>query len=161
MILCASLGQALLQFAGARLRDKITWQPVRAVDAVGGAVLSAVAVLLVAWALGVAVSGSGIAGITGQVRNSTVLGEVDQVLPASADSALGAFNDVVGSGFFPQYLDPFAPERIVRGRARPASGCSATPTWRPPRPRSSRSAAPTAAAAASRAPASSTPTGGS
>ena len=113
VILCASLGQALLQYAGARIRDKITWQPVRAVDAVGGAALSAVAVLLVAWALGVAVSGSGISGITGQVRNSTVLGEVDRILPDSADSALGAFNDVVGSGFFPQYLDPFAPERIV------------------------------------------------
>ena len=113
VILCASLGQALLQFAGARIRDKITWQPVRAVDAVGGAALSAVAVLLVAWALGVAVSGSGISGITGQVRNSAVLGEVDGILPASADNVLGAFNDVVGSGFFPQYLDPFAPERIV------------------------------------------------
>jgi S1-C subfamily serine protease len=113
VILCASLGQALLQFAGAKVRDKITWQPVRAIDAIGGAALSAVAVLLVAWALGVAVSGSGIGGITGQVRNSTVLGEVDRILPASADSALGAFNDVVGSGFFPQYLDPFAPERIV------------------------------------------------
>ena len=113
VILCASLGQALLQFAGARIRDKITWQPVRAVDAVGGAALSAVAVLLVAWALGVAVSGSGISGITGQVRNSAVLGEVDRILPASADNVLGAFNDVVGSGFFPQYLDPFAPERIV------------------------------------------------
>ncbi len=113
VILCASLGQALLQFAGSRIRDKITWQPARAVDAAGGAVLSAVAVLLVAWALGVAISGSSIAGITGQVRSSTVLQQVDRVLPASADSALGAFNDVVGSGFFPQYLDPFAPERIV------------------------------------------------
>jgi len=113
VILCASLGQAGLQFAGARLRDRITWQPVRAVDAVGGAVLSSAAVLLVAWALGVAISGSGIAGITGLVRSSAVLAKVDEVLPSKADSALGAFNDVVGSGFFPQYLDPFAPERIV------------------------------------------------
>lgn len=113
VILCASLGQAGLQFAGARLRDRITWQPVRAVDAIGGAVLSSAAVLLVAWALGVAISGSGISGITGLVRNSAVLAKVDQVLPAEADSALSAFNDVVGSGFFPQYLDPFAPERIV------------------------------------------------
>ena len=113
VILCASLGQAALQFAGARLRDRITWQPARALDAVGGAVLSSAAVLLVAWALGVAISGSGISGITGLVRSSTVLAKVDQVLPASADSALSAFNDVVGSGFFPQYLDPFAPERIV------------------------------------------------
>ena len=113
VILCASLGQAVLQFTGSRIRDRITWQPARALDAVGGAALSAAAVLLVAWALGVAVAGSGITGITGQVRNSAVLARVDGLLPASADSALGAFNDVVGSGFFPQYLDPFAPERIV------------------------------------------------
>lgn len=113
VILCASLGQAVLQLAGARIRDRITWQPARAVDAAGGAVLSSAAVLLVAWALGVAISGSGIVGITGLVRNSAVLAKVDQVLPAEADSALSAFNDVVGSGFFPQYLDPFAPERIV------------------------------------------------
>ncbi|MGZ5400243.1 MAG: MarP family serine protease, partial [Nocardioides sp.] len=113
VILCASLGQAGLQFAGARLRDRITWQPVRAVDAIGGAVLSSVAVLLVAWALGVAISGSGITGITGLVRNSVVLAKVDEALPSEADSALSAFNDVVGSGFFPQYLDPFAPEQIV------------------------------------------------
>ena len=48
VILAASLGQALFQFVGAKLRNKITWQPIRALDAVGGALLSAVAVLLVA-----------------------------------------------------------------------------------------------------------------
>ena len=119
VIVSASVGQALLQFGGSRIRDRISWQPVRALDAVGGAALSAVAVLLVSWALGVAVSGSGITGITGQVQNSSVLGEVDEVLPATADDLLGAFNDVVGSGFFPRYLEPFAPERIVDVRPGP------------------------------------------
>jgi S1-C subfamily serine protease len=113
VILSASLGQALLQFAGARIRDRITWQPIRALDAVGGALLSALAVLLVAWALGVAISGSRIGGITPLVRGSSVLKNVDKVMPASADGALQAFNDVVGTSFFPRYLEPFAPERIV------------------------------------------------
>ncbi len=113
VILAASLGQALLQFTGARIRDKITWQPARALDAVGGAVLSAVAVLLVAWALGVAIAGAGLNGITPMVRNSSVLGEVDEALPESASGVLGAFNNVVGTSFFPRYLEPFAPERIV------------------------------------------------
>lgn len=113
VILAASLGQATFQFAGSRIRDRITWQPARALDAVGGAVLSAFAVLLVAWALGVAISGSRIGGITPLVRSSAVLAEVDEVLPASAGSALQAFNDVVGTSFFPRYLEPFAPERIV------------------------------------------------
>ncbi len=113
VIISASLGQAVLQFLGARLRERITWQPVRAVDAVGGAALSAVAVLLVAWALGVAVSGTRIGGITPIVRDSLVLAKVDKVLPPNASNVLQAFNNVVGTTFFPRYLEPFAPERIV------------------------------------------------
>lgn len=113
VIVCASLGQAVLQFAGARIRDHITWQPVRALDAVGGSALSAVAVLLVAWALGVAVSGTRIGAITPLVRDSTVLAKVDQTLPPDAGKVLQAFNNVVGTTFFPRYLEPFAPERIV------------------------------------------------
>ena len=113
VILSASLGQALLQFTGAKIRDRITWQPIRALDALGGAALSAAAVLLVAWALGVAVSGTRIASITPMVRSSAVLKEVDHVLPQSAGGVLQAFNDVVGTSFFPRYLEPFAPERIV------------------------------------------------
>lgn len=113
VILAASLGQALFQYVGARIRNKITWQPIRALDAVGGALLSAVAVLLVAWALGVAVSGSKIGEVTPMVRESKVLAKVNGVLPASAPNVLSAFNDVVGTGFFPRYLEPFAPERIV------------------------------------------------
>ena len=113
VIVCASLGQALLQVGGARLRDQITWQPVRALDAAGGAVLSGAAALLVAWALGVALSGSGLHGITPLVRDSKVLAEVDHILPDEASSKLSAFNNVVGTTFFPRYLEPFAPERIV------------------------------------------------
>jgi S1-C subfamily serine protease len=119
VILCASLGQALFQVGGARVRDHIRWQPVRALDAVGGAVLSGAAALLVAWALGVALSGSGLAGITPLVRDSKVLAEVNSLLPASAGSRLSAFNDVVGTTFFPRYLEPFAPEQIVDVPAGP------------------------------------------
>lgn len=120
VILCASLGQAILQYAGARVRERITWQPARALDAVGGALLSGLAVLLVAWALGVAISGTRIGSITSMVRSSAVLSKVNEVLPESAPNALQAFNNVVGTGFFPRYLEPFAPERIVEVAPGPA-----------------------------------------
>lgn len=113
VLLMASVGQAILQFFGARLRAKLTWQPIRAVDAVGGSVLSMVAVLLVAWMLGVAISGSRIPGISPQVRGSRVLVAVNNLMPMQAQEALRSFNGVVGSSFFPRYLEPFAPERIV------------------------------------------------
>jgi S1-C subfamily serine protease len=113
VILCASLGQGLLQWGGAKIRERITWQPARALDAAGGAVLSACAVLIVAWALGVAVSGSRIDGVTPLVRSSVVLSKVNEVLPQRAAGLLQAFNNVVGTSFFPRYLEPFSPERIV------------------------------------------------
>lgn len=114
VLLSASFGQAIFQYVGSRIRDRITWQPARALDAVGGAALSAAAVLVVAWVLGVAVSGSALPGISPQVRSSAVLGTVDEVMPDEADEALRAFNEVVGSSFFPRYLEPFAPERIIQ-----------------------------------------------
>jgi S1-C subfamily serine protease len=113
VLICASFGQAVLQYAGTRLRDRITWQPVRALDAVGGAALSMVAVLVVSWALGVAVSGASLPWVSKQVRESRVLGRVDDVMPPRAVTALNSFNDVVGSSFFPRYLEPFARERIT------------------------------------------------
>ncbi len=121
VILCASLGQALMQYAGARVRERITWQPARAVDAIGGALLSALAVLLVAWALGVAISGTRIGSVTSMVRSSTVLSKVNEVLPDAAPNVLQAFNNVVGTGFFPRYLEPFAPEQIVEVAPGPAN----------------------------------------
>ncbi|MGN6782383.1 MAG: MarP family serine protease [Marmoricola sp.] len=113
VLVSASVGQALFQYAGSRLRNAIRWQPVRALDALGGAALSVVAVLVVAWMLGVAVSGSRIPGLTPLVRDSRVLGEVNRVMPSAAQATLRNFDNVVGSSFFPRYLEPFAPERIV------------------------------------------------
>ena len=42
-----------------------------------------------------------------------VLAKVNEVLPARAGGLLQAFNNVVGTSFFPRYLEPFSPERIV------------------------------------------------
>lgn len=124
VLLCASFGQAILQFFGARIRARIKWQPVRALDAVGGAALSVAAVLVVAWALGVAVSGARLPWVSQEVRTSSVLSRVDAVMPPPAVALLDSFNDVVGSSFFPRYLEPFAPERIVEVGPPPAKVAS-------------------------------------
>jgi S1-C subfamily serine protease len=114
VLLCATLGQTVAAVAGGAIRRRVTWHPARAVDAVGGAVLSAAAALVVAWALGVAVSGAHIPAIDREVSTSRVLSAVDKVLPGNADSVLDALNSVVDQSIFPRYLDPFVPERIVR-----------------------------------------------
>jgi S1-C subfamily serine protease len=67
----------------------------------------------------VAVSGTRIGAITPLVRGSVILAKVDQALPIKADGVLRGFNNVVGTTFFPRYLEPFAPERIVEVSAGP------------------------------------------
>jgi len=113
VVVAAALGQVIGGFIGAQVRSFVTWQPARAIDAVGGAALSVMAALLVAWALGYAVSGARIPWLGNQVRSSTVLSTVDSVLPTAAGQALGNFDDLIGSELFPRFLEPFVPERIV------------------------------------------------
>ena len=114
VIASASIGMALFQYAGVQLRDRLLWQPVRVLDHVGGSALSAAAALVVAWALGVAVQGSTQLGsLSREVRTSAVLGEVNSLMPGGATGLLNRFNDLVAASEFPQYLDPYAPERIV------------------------------------------------
>jgi len=68
--------------------------------------------LLIAWVLGVAVSGARLTGLNKEVRASVILGAVDSTLPGGADRLLETFSALVDSAAFPRYLEPFAPERI-------------------------------------------------
>ncbi len=105
-------GQAAGAFIGAQIRSRVMWQPARALDALGGAALSVVAMLLIAWVLGVAVSGARLTGLNKEVRASVILGAVDSTLPGGADRLLETFSALVDFAAFPRYLEPFAPERI-------------------------------------------------
>src|SRR4029079_8892372 len=85
--------------------------------------------LVIAWVLGVAASGAKLDGINKEVRNSAVLGAVDEAMPGGSDRRLAAFDAMVGSGelhhrrlrshpsaasgMFPGSLKRSEPERIV------------------------------------------------
>ena len=114
VIASASIGMALFQYVGVLLRDKLLWRPIRFVDHIGGSALSAAAALVVAWALGVGIQGSlQLGSLSREVRTSAVLGEVNSLMPGGAAGLWRRFNDLVASSNFPQYLDPYAPEKIV------------------------------------------------
>lgn len=113
VLILASLGQVVGGFLGGWVRAYVTWRPARAVDALGGAALSVVAVLLIVWALGYAVSGARIPWLGNQVRTSAVLSTVDAAMPDAVTGALDSFDELVGSELFPRFLEPFVPERIL------------------------------------------------
>lgn len=112
VLVAAFVGQGLGAFLGGRVRRGLTWRPARVVDALSGSALSVGAMLLIAWVLGVAVSGMQVRELNQEVRTSVVLGTVDSALPGGSEGLLSAFNSLVDSSRFPQYLEPFAAERI-------------------------------------------------
>jgi S1-C subfamily serine protease len=126
VLACAFLGQAAGSFLGSQLRARVTWRPARVIDALSGAALSVVAMLLIAWVLGVAASGAQLRTLNQEVRSSVILGAVDNALPGGSDRVLAAFNALVDSSRFPRYLEPFAPERIKQVPP-PAAGVTARP----------------------------------
>jgi S1-C subfamily serine protease len=121
LLLAALLGRASGAFLGGRLRTGLTWRPVRLLDALSGSLLSGVGVLLIAWVLGVAVSGVQLHQLNREIRTSAVLGTVDHALPGGADGVLATFNSLVDSSRFPQYLEPFTAEHIVNVPRPPRS----------------------------------------
>lgn len=112
VIVCAIIGQTVGAAVGEALRSRVTWRPAHALDATGGAVLSVVAVLVVAWILGSAVAGAQLGEFARVVKTSEILATIDRAMPARAQDALLAFSRVVDPGLFPRYIDPFTEERI-------------------------------------------------
>ena len=106
----AVVGQVLGSMLGARLREAITWQPAQMVDAVSGAVVSVIAVLMVAWFLGLALFTSSVPTISDQVRSSSILKGMTQVLPQGANQWFNGFSNVLNRNGFPQVFAPFQAE---------------------------------------------------
>jgi S1-C subfamily serine protease len=108
----AAIGQGIGTYVGTDLRNGLKWKPLRWVDAVGGSLLSMVAVLCAGWALGYSVSGTTIPYLSTASRDSVILDRVDSVMPARATSVLRSFNEVLDANLFPRYIDPFESETI-------------------------------------------------
>jgi S1-C subfamily serine protease len=117
VIVCASIGQAFTTHLGNKLRRYITWSPARALDATGGALVNVVAMLLVAWMIGLLLAGTTLPTFGKEVRNSSVLLGVDRVMPQQAPSWFQDFSSVLAQNGFPQVFSPFANEPITEVKA--------------------------------------------
>lgn len=112
VFLAASLGQVLASVIGAAVRRRVTWQPARIVDAVAGAAISVVALLLVSWLVGTAVASSPFTALASQVRRSQVLTEVDRAVPGGARGLFASFRRLVDERGFPQVFGDFVPTQV-------------------------------------------------
>lgn len=113
VFLTATLGQLLASSLGTMLRNRVTGDNARAVDAVGGSFVSALSLLIVAWFVGTWLANSTFAWPRQQIKNSTVLNGVNEVMPDSAESWFSSFQKFIGQSEFPRVFGGLGGEPLV------------------------------------------------
>jgi S1-C subfamily serine protease len=81
LFIAAVAGMLIASAIGVAVRSRLTGRPATFVDALGGAAVNVVAVLVVAWLIGSFVGGAQFPVVARQVSNSAVLRTVDAVMP--------------------------------------------------------------------------------
>jgi S1-C subfamily serine protease len=105
----ALLGQLLAGVIGRAVRKRVTWEPAKIVDSVAGAVVSAIAVLLVAWMVATPLASSPFPGVAGQVRQSALVQAVDRAVPGQVRSLYDSLRTAIDRQGLPDVLDPLTP----------------------------------------------------
>jgi S1-C subfamily serine protease len=113
VVLSAGIGQLALTTVAAAIRGRISWQPARVVDAAGGAVANVASLLVVVWFLGTAIAHTSVTGLSGQVRNSSVLAAVDNAMPASARTWFSSYRQLLDRDGLAEVFASLGSGRIV------------------------------------------------
>jgi S1-C subfamily serine protease len=108
----AVLGQALAGWLGTRVRHAITSRGGQVADDIGGAVVSLVAVLLVAWLVAVPLANSSLPWLASAVKNSALVGGINRVMPEQAKALSQSLRDTVDTRGFPDVFDELTPTRV-------------------------------------------------
>lgn len=129
VLLSATLGQLVLAWFGSVLRNRLTWRPARLLDAGLGALVSVLAMLLVAWFLASSLRPGPVPTLSRQISDSSVITAVDKFVPEQASTLFSSFRRVLDDNALPTVFGGLAPERI-RPVDPPSAGLAATPAVR-------------------------------
>ncbi|MGY1639534.1 MarP family serine protease [Geodermatophilus sp. SYSU D00703] len=105
----ALLGQLLAGAVGRAVRRRVTWEPAKVVDSIAGAVLSAAAVLLVAWMVASPLASAPFPEVAGQVRQSSLVQAVDRTVPDGVRNVYESLREAIDRPGLPDVLDPLTP----------------------------------------------------
>jgi S1-C subfamily serine protease len=108
----ALLGQVVAGAIGRAVRRRVTWQPAEVVDSVAGAVLSAVAVLLVAWMVATPLANAPFPQVSSQVKQSALVQAVDRSVPDGVRVVYDSLREAIDRNGLPDVLDPLTPTQV-------------------------------------------------
>jgi S1-C subfamily serine protease len=126
VFVAAMIGQFAASTIGSAVRDLVTWRSATLVDSAGGAAVSTLSVLVIAWLIGSSVANAPFPTVVHQVQNSAVLRAVNRLMPETAQTWFSGFRRVVASGPFPQVFGGLGAEGVV-AVAKPNNAVLASP----------------------------------
>ncbi|EFC84477.1 MarP family serine protease [Parafrankia sp. EUN1f] len=109
----ALTGQIIGTALGTVVRGRLTWRAGQRVDAVAGAALSGVSVLLVGWLLATTVDRSPFQTLARAARGSEILGAVDAQMPDDVRHTFSDLRQLMDDQGFPEVFAGLNGERIV------------------------------------------------
>ena len=113
LVAFAVIGQFVASSVGAAMRSTVTWRSATALDSVGGALVSVVSFLLIAWVVGSVLNGSPFPLVDGQVNNSLVLQTVDRFVPSPARTMFSDFRRLLATNStYSEVFSKIGAERI-------------------------------------------------
>jgi S1-C subfamily serine protease len=105
-------GQALASWAGVRIRGGIRNRAGQTLDDLGGAIVSVIALLLVAWLVAGPLGSSSMPGLARAVRTSAVLHGVNAVMPQQAQALSNELRATVDTDGFPNVFGNLIPTEV-------------------------------------------------
>ncbi|MGA8114916.1 MAG: MarP family serine protease [Actinocatenispora sp.] len=129
VLVVAVLLQALAALIGSRIRRSIHNQAAQVLDDLGGALVSVIAVLVVAWMIAVPLGSSSVPWLAKGLRNSVVMHGVDRAMPSDARVLYNRLRDTVDTSDFPDVFGGLTPTQ-VRSVPPPDPQLAASPVVR-------------------------------
>ncbi|HKS98267.1 MAG TPA: MarP family serine protease [Rugosimonospora sp.] len=112
IFLVAIAGQALAGWLGAKIRATIRTDTARTLDDLGGAVVSGMAVLMVAWLVAAPLGASSLPGLARAVKTSALLHGINVVMPSQVKALSDALRQSVNTDGFPSVFGDLDPTHV-------------------------------------------------
>ena len=97
LVAFAVIGQFIASSIGAAMRSTVTWHSATVLDSVGGALVSVISVLLIAWVVGSVLIDSPFPVVDTQVNDSLILQTLDKAMPSPAKTMFSDFRRLLAS----------------------------------------------------------------
>ena len=106
-------GQATAGWIGSRIRSVIRSRTAQHLDDAGGAVVSVIALLVVAWLVAAPLGSAALPGLARSVRHSAILHGVNTVMPRQAQALSDGLRSAVDTNGFPDVFGTLDPTRVT------------------------------------------------